>query len=73
MRFQQPGCCPEHVPDRILAVAEVPKTLNGKKLEVPVKRLLEGRPLASAVSEGAVANPASLTAVVEAFRAAATA
>ena len=59
---------PRHVPDRILAVAEVPKTLNGKKLEVPVKRLLAGQPLASAVSEGAVANPASLTSLVETYR-----
>ncbi len=61
---------PRHVPDRILAVAEVPKTLNGKKLEVPVKRLLQGQPLSGAVSEGAVANPASLTALLEAYRAA---
>ncbi len=60
---------PRHVPDRMVAVAEVPKTLNGKKLEVPVKRLLQGQPLAGAVSEGAVANPASLRALVEAYRA----
>ena len=59
---------PRHVPDAVIAVAEVPKTLNGKKLEVPVKRVLEGRPLSGAVSEGAVANPASLTALVEAYR-----
>ena len=64
---------PRHVPDRIIAVAEIPKTLNGKKLEIPVKRLLMGQPLAGAVSEGAVANPASLTAVVEAYRATAPA
>ena len=64
---------PRHVPDRIIAVAEIPKTLNGKKLEIPVKRLLMGQPLAGAVSEGAVANPASLDAVVEAYRATAPA
>src|SRR5688572_29717155 len=51
---------PRHTADRIFAVPEVPKTLNGKKLEIPVKRLLMGKPLAGAVSEGAVANPASL-------------
>jgi acetoacetyl-CoA synthetase len=51
---------PRHVPDVIEAVAEVPRTLNGKKLEVPVKRLLAGTPLERAVSIGAVANPNSL-------------
>jgi acetoacetyl-CoA synthetase len=60
---------PRHAPDRILAVPEIPKTLNGKKLEIPVKRLLMGQPLAGAVSEGAVANPASLDILVEAYRA----
>jgi acetoacetyl-CoA synthetase len=59
---------PRHAADRILAVPDIPKTLNGKKLEIPVKRLLMGKPLAGAVSEGAVANPASLGAVVEAYR-----
>jgi acetoacetyl-CoA synthetase len=59
---------PRHTADRIFAVPEIPKTLNGKKLEIPVKRLLMGQPLAGAVSEGAVANPASLGALVEAYR-----
>ena len=59
---------PRHAADRILAVPEIPKTLNGKKLEVPVKRLLMGQPLAGAVSEGAVANPASLGVLVEAYK-----
>jgi acetoacetyl-CoA synthetase len=64
---------PRHAPDRILAVPAIPKTLNGKKLEVPVKRLLMGQPLEGAVSEGAVANPASLGVLVEAYRAVAPA
>lgn len=51
---------PRHVPDAIYAVAEIPRTLNGKKLEVPVKRLLGGVPLEKAVSIGAVANPSAL-------------
>ena len=33
---------PRHTADRIFAVREIPKTLNGKKLEIPVKRLLMG-------------------------------
>jgi len=59
---------PRHVADRIIAVEEIPKTLNGKKLEVPVKRLLAGQLPAVAVSEGAVARPGSLTALIEAYR-----
>lgn len=59
---------PRHVPDRILAVDAIPKTLNGKKLEVPVRRLLLGHASASVVNEGAVADPRSLQAVVEAYR-----
>ncbi len=51
---------PRHVPDRIEQIAEVPHTHNGKKLEVPVKRLLMGEPLEQAVSLGAVANPEAL-------------
>jgi acetoacetyl-CoA synthetase len=47
---------PRHVPDEIVAVPAVPRTLNGKKLEVPVKRLLAGVPLEQAVSLGAVAD-----------------
>jgi acetoacetyl-CoA synthetase len=51
---------PRHVPDVIEAIPEVPRTLNGKKLEVPVKKLLAGVPVDTAVSVGAVANPAAL-------------
>ena len=55
---------PRHVPDRIEAIAEVPRTLSGKKLEVPVKRVLAGVPLDQAVSEGALANPDAIHQVV---------
>ena len=55
---------PRHVPDRIEAIAEVPRTLSGKKLEVPVKRVLAGVPLDQAVSEGALANPEAIRQVV---------
>ena len=48
---------PRHVPDEIIAIPEVPRTLNGKKCEVPVKRVLAGVPLEQAVSEGALKNP----------------
>lgn len=51
---------PRHVPDDILAIDEVPRTLNGKKLEVPVKRILTGTPPEQAVSFDTLKNPAAL-------------
>ena len=51
---------PRHVPDEIHAIPEVPRTLNNKKCEVPVKRVLAGVPLEQAVSQGALANPAAM-------------
>ncbi len=51
---------PRHVPDRILSVPSVPRTLNGKKLEVPVKRLLLGADPATVASRDTLANPAAL-------------
>ena len=55
---------PRHVPDAIRAVP-VPHTLNGKKLEVPVKRILAGTPPEKAVSREAMANPDALRPFVE--------
>jgi acetoacetyl-CoA synthetase len=49
-----------HVPDAIVQVPSVPRTLNGKKLEVPVKRILMGEPVARVVNPGSLANPESL-------------
>jgi acetoacetyl-CoA synthetase len=51
---------PHHVPDEILAIPEVPRTLSGKKLEVPVKKLFMGIPVEKAASMDALANPGSL-------------
>ncbi|MGI8647725.1 MAG: acetoacetate--CoA ligase, partial [Mycobacteriales bacterium] len=56
---------PRHIPDRFLAVAELPVTLNGKKCEVPVKRILTGTPVEKAVSLAALRNPAALIALCE--------
>ena len=53
---------PRHVPDEITAVPAVPRTLSGKKLEVPVKRILSGVPPDVAASRGSLADPASLDA-----------
>jgi acetoacetyl-CoA synthetase len=51
---------PRHVPDRIVAVPAVPRTLNGKKCEVPIKRILTGVPVYQAVSLEALADPSTL-------------
>ncbi|HVW41927.1 MAG TPA: acetoacetate--CoA ligase [Amycolatopsis sp.] len=51
---------PRHVPDRFVEVAEVPRTLNGKKCEVPVKKILAGVSPERAVSRDALANPKAL-------------
>lgn len=50
-------CSPRHVPDDIFQTADLPKTLNGKKLEVPVKKVLSGVPVEQAVNFGSLANP----------------
>jgi acetoacetyl-CoA synthetase len=53
---------PRHVPDEIYQVEAVPRTLSGKKLEVPVKRILTGTPGEQAAAKGALVNPESLSA-----------
>jgi acetoacetyl-CoA synthetase len=56
---------PRHVPNRVIAIDAVPRTLNGKKCEVPVKRVLGGAPLDAAVSQGALKDPTSMQPFVE--------
>ncbi|GAA0509271.1 acetoacetyl-CoA synthetase [Saccharopolyspora subtropica] len=56
---------PRHVPNRFVTVDEVPRTLNGKKLEVPVKKILTGTPPERAVSRDALQNPAALEPFVQ--------
>jgi acetoacetyl-CoA synthetase len=51
---------PRHVPDEIVGAPAIPYTLTGKRLEVPVKRMLQGVPLEQASSAGAVAQPEAL-------------
>jgi acetoacetyl-CoA synthetase len=51
---------PRHVPDAIHAVPVIPRTLSGKKVEVPVKRILLGQPPDVAASRDALADPRAL-------------
>jgi acetoacetyl-CoA synthetase len=53
-------CSPRHVPDRIVQIPEVPRTLSNKKLEVPVKKILLGAAPESAASRDSLANPDAL-------------
>jgi acetoacetyl-CoA synthetase len=53
-------CSPRHVPDQVFQIDAVPRTLSGKVLEVPVKRILMGTPAAQAASRDSLANPAAL-------------
>jgi acetoacetyl-CoA synthetase len=55
---------PRHVPDRIHPIASVPRTVSGKKMELPVKRILRGEPVSKVANAGAMANPDSLADVV---------
>ena len=48
---------PRHVPDEIIEVPDIPYTISGKKLELPVKKILMGRPLEKSVNMGSVRNP----------------
>jgi acetoacetyl-CoA synthetase len=58
-------CSPRHVPNEIFRIGEVPRTLSGKVLEVPVKRILGGTPPDEAASRDSLANPDALDYFVE--------
>jgi acetoacetyl-CoA synthetase len=59
---------PRFLPDAIYAVPEIPRTLSGKKQELPIKKLLLGQPIDKVVNKDAMANPASLDWFVELAR-----
>ena len=61
-------CSPRHVPDEIRQITEVPRTLSGKVLEVPVKRILTGTPVEQVASRESLANPEALDVFVELAR-----
>ncbi|HTU79540.1 MAG TPA: acetoacetate--CoA ligase [Solirubrobacteraceae bacterium] len=61
-------CSPRHVPNEIRQIEEVPRTLSGKVLEVPVKRILMGAPPERAASADSLSNPRALDYFVELAR-----
>ena len=54
------GLSPRHRPDEIVAVAAIPRTMTGKKLELPVKRILTGTPVEDVVSRDALVDPTAI-------------
>ena len=54
------GLSPRHVPDDVFAIADVPRTFSGKKMEIPVRRLLLGKAAAEAINRDTMANPESI-------------
>ncbi len=69
-RSVREDCSPRHVPDEIVQISEVPRTLSGKVLEVPVKRILTGVAPEQAASIDSLANPAALEPFIEMARSA---
>jgi acetoacetyl-CoA synthetase len=61
-------CSPRHVPNEVRQIEEVPRTLSGKVLEVPVKRILSGAPPEGAASVDSLANPRALDYFIELAR-----
>src|SRR3954451_18710723 len=61
-------CSPRHVPNDVIQVREVPRTLSGKVLELPVKRILMGTPPEKAAARDSLANPGALDAFVDLAR-----
>jgi acetoacetyl-CoA synthetase len=55
---------PRHVPDTLEAVPAIPRTMTGKKLELPVKRILQGTPAEKVASRDALADPDAIEAFV---------
>ncbi|MEN1968123.1 acetoacetate--CoA ligase [Lentibacillus sp. N15] len=53
-------CSPRHTPTAIYQVPDIPKTLNGKKLEIPIKKILMGKDVNKVVNKGSLANPQAL-------------
>lgn len=61
------GVSPRAVPNRVVAVPAIPTTLNGKRVEVPVRRILLGTPVDEAIARDALADPAALDAFLGAL------
>ena len=59
------NCSPRHIPNSIIAVKEIPYTISGKKMEIPIKKLFLGMAIDEIVAPGAMRNPESLNEFIE--------
>jgi acetoacetyl-CoA synthetase len=64
----QQDISPRHVPNAIFAVPQIPKTLIGKKMELPVRKILLGQPVEQAANPDAMSNPESIQFFVDLAR-----
>ena len=58
-------CSPRHVPNQIFSVPDIPYTINGKKLEIPVKKILSGKNFAEVMNVDSIRNPNALVWFIE--------
>ncbi|NNL91235.1 MAG: acetoacetate--CoA ligase [Saprospiraceae bacterium] len=58
-------CSPRHVPDEIMVVEDIPYTLSGKKMEVPIKKLFMGMDVSKSMNKDAVKNPKSIDSFIK--------
>lgn len=58
-------CSPRHVPDEVIQVPDIPYTLSGKKMEVPVKKALMGMDVSKAMNKDAMKNPEAMEVFIE--------
>ena len=63
--FIKKHCSPRHIPNRIIAVNEIPYTISGKKMEIPVKKLFSGMAIEKILALGSMRNPKSLNEFIE--------
>ena len=52
---------PRHVPDEVIQIPEVPYTISGKKMETPIKKIIQGQPAEKVISKDAMKNPDALS------------
>jgi len=51
------NCSPRHIPNFIFSVSQIPYTISGKKMEIPIKKILSGKSIEKSISKGAMKNP----------------
>jgi len=58
-------CSPRHIPNLIFNVSEIPYTISGKKMEIPIKKIMSGKEIRKTISKGAMKNPGCLNEYID--------